>query len=84
VKDLEQLIFRLRRTALSVTASDTSKQDAVDMIRKLAQDGVRAAKRALKQIPTDGEKLNEYGNTESSGGKKTGEGNCIGPVLERR
>ena len=55
MKDLEQLIFRLRRTALSVTASDTSKQDAVDMIRKLKQDGVRAAKRALKQIPTDGE-----------------------------
>jgi hypothetical protein len=52
MKDLEQLIGRLRRTALSLTASDASKQDAVDMIRKLAGDGCRSARRALQQIPS--------------------------------
>jgi len=51
MKDLEQLVGRLRRTALSVTATDELKRDARDMIEKLANDGVRSAKRALQQIP---------------------------------
>src|SRR6266481_3297605 len=39
---------------------------------------------SLEPNPNGWRKLNEYGNTESSGGKKAGESNCIGPVLERR